>query len=187
MYRAAKDLNRELLRSFTIKAFDWDYIFTEVAHRFGVPMSIDVNDALMKYVHGFKLFDGALELLKLIRDLGHRLVIATNGLYKYQSVVIKELGLSRFIDGIRTPDMVGCPKNCREFFDGAQAMIGDNPLFDVYYPTRFGLMTIFIGDWERRLKYVLDVWGIDLSGIRPTYSFKSIRDLLTVITTILAQ
>ncbi|WP_243678908.1 hypothetical protein [Vulcanisaeta distributa] len=66
-------------------------------------------------------------------------------------------------------------------------MIGDNPLFDVYYPARFGLMTIFIGDWERRLGYVLDVWGIDLSGIRPTYSFRSIRDLLTVINTILNQ
>ncbi|WP_243674710.1 hypothetical protein [Vulcanisaeta distributa] len=39
-------------------------------------------------------------------------------MYKYQSVVIKELGFSEFIDGIRTPDIIGCPKNCREFFDG---------------------------------------------------------------------
>ncbi len=190
VYKAAKDLNRELLRSFTIKAFDWDYIFTEVAHRFGLPISIDVNDTLMKYVHDFKPFDGgALELLRVIRDLGgHEIIIATNGLYKYQSVVIRELGFSRFVNGIRTPDMVGCPKNCREFFEGAQVMIGDNPLFDVYYPARFGLVTIFIGDWEKRLSYVLDVWGgIDLSSVKPTYSFKSVKDLLMTITSILNQ
>ncbi|WP_243678910.1 HAD hydrolase-like protein [Vulcanisaeta distributa] len=120
VYRAAKELNKELLREFTIRAFDWDYIFTEVAHRFGVPMSIDVNSILMKYVRGFKPFDGALELLRVIKELGHEIIIATNGLYKYQSVVINELGFSKFIDGIRTPDIVGCPKNCREFFDGAR-------------------------------------------------------------------
>ena len=185
IYRAAKSLNRELLKDLAIRAFDWDYIFTEIAHRFGVPMNIDVNDTLVKYVRGFKPFDGAFELLRVIRDLGHRVVIATNGLYKYQSVVIEELGFSKFIDGVRTPDIIGCPKNCREFFDGAQVMIGDNPLFDVYYPAKFGLMTVFIGDWERRLGYVLDVWGIDLSNLRPTYSFKSIKDLLAVLPSIL--
>lgn len=54
IYRAAKNLNRELLKGFTVRAFDWDYIFTEVAHRFGVPMNIDVNETLVKYVRGFK-------------------------------------------------------------------------------------------------------------------------------------
>ncbi len=187
VYKAAKDLNRELLRRLTIRAFDWDYIFTEVAHRFGVPMSIDVNETLVKYVRGFKPFSGAMELLRMIRDLGHRVFIATNGLYKYQSVVIEELGFSKFIDGVRTPDIVGCPKNCREFFDGAQVMIGDNPLFDVYFPTQFGLTTIFVGNWEVRLKYVMNVWGIDLSNVKPTYSFRSINELLGELRSILNQ
>ncbi|WP_252900695.1 hypothetical protein [Vulcanisaeta sp. JCM 14467] len=44
---------------------------------------------------------------------------------------------------------------------------------------------MFIGDWEKRLSYVLDVWGIDLSNIRPTYSFKSIKELLTALPSIL--
>jgi putative hydrolase of the HAD superfamily len=57
-------------------------------------------------------------------------------------------------------------------------MIGDNPLFDVYYPLMCGLVTVFIGDWVNRLNYVRDVWGLDLSGIKPTYSFKSLVDLL---------
>ncbi|MGC8606653.1 MAG: HAD family hydrolase [Vulcanisaeta sp.] len=185
IHNTAKDLNKELLREFTVRAFDWDYIFTEVARRFGVPMSIDVNTVLVKYVRDFKPFNGALELLSLIRELGHRIVIATNGLYKYQSVVIEELGFSKFIDGIRTPDMIGCPKNCREFFSDAQVMIGDNPLFDVYYPLMFGLTTIFIGDWHKRLRYVMDIWGIDLSSIKPTYSFKDVQEVLMAIPKIL--
>ncbi len=135
VYRAAKDLNRELLRGLNVRAFDWDYIFTEVAHRLGASISIDVNDALIKHVHDFKPFDGALEMLSALKGLGHKVIIATNGLYKYQHVVIKELNFAKFIDGIRTPDTIGCPKNCRGFFEGgAQVMIGDNPLFDVYYP-----------------------------------------------------
>ncbi|WP_243666126.1 HAD family hydrolase [Vulcanisaeta sp. JCM 16159] len=146
-----------------------------------------MSDVLMKHVRDFKPFDGSLELLRLIRDLGHEVVIATNGLYKYQSVVIEELGFSRFIDGIRTPDLVGCIKNCREFFNGAQVMIGDNPLFDVYYPASFGLMTVFVGDWERRLRYVMDVWDIDLSNVKPTYSYRDVREMLMAIPDILSH
>ncbi len=187
VYRAAKDLSRELLRKLNVRAFDWDYIFTEVAHRFGVSISIDVNEVLIKYVHGFKPFDGALEMLNVLKGLGCKVIIATNGMYKYQQVVIKELNFVKFIDGIRTPDIIGCPKNCREFFDGAQVMIGDNPLFDVYYPAQFGLTTVFIGDWERRLMYIMDVWNIDLTGVTPTYSFKSIRDTLMALPVILNQ
>lgn len=178
IYGAAKELNKSLLRGFSIKAFDWDYIFAEVAHRFGASVSIDINEFLVNYVHGFKPYDGAYDLLETMKDLGHRIIIATNGLYKYQSIVIKELGFSQYIDGIRTPDLIGCPKNCCEFFRDGRVMIGDNPLFDVYYPLMCGLVTVFIGDWENRLNYVRDVWGLDLSGIKPTYSFKSLVDLL---------
>ncbi|MGC9152851.1 MAG: HAD family hydrolase [Vulcanisaeta sp.] len=181
VYRAAKELNKALLRRFDIKAFDWDYIFTEVAHNLGVHTNVRVNEVLIKYVRGFKPYDGAIELLKMIKDLGHKIVIATNGLYSYQSIVINELGFSKYIDSIRTPDKVGCPKNCREFFDNAHVMIGDNPLFDVYYPSMFGLVTIFVGDWDKRLNYVRDVWGLDLSGIKPTYSCKNISEVMQVI------
>ncbi|WP_243674709.1 hypothetical protein [Vulcanisaeta distributa] len=71
IYRAAKDLNKELMGRFTIRAFDWDHIFAEVARRFGgVSMDIEVGGVLMRHVRDFKPFDGSLELLRLIRDLG---------------------------------------------------------------------------------------------------------------------
>lgn len=178
VYQAAKEMNRSLLRSFSIKAFDWDYIFTEVARKLGVTVSIDINEFLIRHVREFKPYDGAIDLLRVIRDLGYGVIIATNGLYRYQSIVIRELGFSRYVDGIRTPDLIGCPKNCCEFFRGGLVMVGDNPLFDVYYPSMCGLTTMFIGDWASRLGYVRDVWGLDLSGMRPTFSFRSIKELL---------
>nr|KJR72268.1 MAG: hydrolase [Vulcanisaeta sp. AZ3] len=185
VFQEAKKLNMELMRGFSIKAFDWDYIFMEVASRFGVSVNVDIEELLMRRVMEFKPYDGSMEFLKLIKSLGYGVIIATNGWYKYQSIVIERLGFSQFVDGIRTPDIVGCPKNCCEFFRDGIIMVGDNPLFDVYYPSMCGLATLFIGDWNNRLSYVRNVWSLDLSAIKPTYSFRSIKDAVQAITEIL--
>lgn len=186
IYREAKALNRELMRRFDVRAFDWDYVFGEVAKNHGV--SIEpwlIEDVLLDFVRDFRLFDGALDVLEYLRGLGHDIAIATNGFSKYQLIVVKELGIYKFISEIRTPDKVGCPKNCREFFEGAHMMIGDNPLFDIYYPSIYGLKTVFVGDWDRRVKYVIDVWGIDLSNVRPDYMVHNMHELLDLLGSIL--
>ncbi|WP_243680477.1 hypothetical protein [Vulcanisaeta souniana] len=46
---------------------------------------------------------------------------------------------------------------------------------------------MFIGDWERRLMYVMDVWGINLTGLKPTHSFRSIKDMLMALPAVLNQ
>ncbi|WP_069807857.1 HAD family hydrolase [Vulcanisaeta thermophila] len=188
VYAEAKALNRELMRRFDVRAFDWDYVFGEVARRYGVKLSPDVvESSLMEFVGGFRLFDGVFDILRLLREFNHEVAIATNGFSKYQSIVIRELGISKYISEIRTPDLIGCPKNCGEFFRGASAMIGDNPLFDVYYPSIYGLRTIFVGNWESRVKYVLDIWGIDLRGVRPDYMVSNTLELLDLLRRILPK
>lgn len=176
VYARARALNRELMLRFDARAFDWDYIFSRIAYELGVDYGVSVIDALKIRVRDFRPFEGALDLLRAIREHGHRVGIATNGYFSYQSIVLEELGFMDYIDELRTPDKVGCVKNCREFFEGARVMIGDNPLFDVYYPSIYGLFTIFVGDWELGVRRVRDMWGIEL-GVKPHLIVNNLNSL----------
>lgn len=162
-----KALHYQLMRRFSVKAFDWQYLIESVASSFGIYEVPKVEDILVKYVGGFPVNEGAYDLLAGLKRLGLTPVIATNGLRRYQSIVIEALGFSKYIQGIRASDDFGCVKNCREFFDGAYVMIGDNPVFDVYFPQKFGVRTIFVGDWPRAIRKYGELLGVDLSNVKP--------------------
>ncbi|MFP3211871.1 MAG: HAD family hydrolase [Thermoproteus sp.] len=176
-----KALHYQLMRRFSPRAFDWQYLIESVASSFGIYEAPRIEDVLAKYVAGFPVIDGAYEFLRGINDLGLRAAIATNGLRRYQSIVVEALGFSRYIVGLRTSDDYGCVKNCREYFEGASLMIGDNPVFDVYFPKKFGLRTVFVGDWHKAARRYGELLGVDLSDVRPDRAASSLAEALGAV------
>ncbi|MGC8583547.1 MAG: HAD family hydrolase [Thermoproteus sp.] len=176
-----KALHYQLMRRLSFKAFDWQYLIESVASSFGVYEVPKIEDVLAKYVSGFPVIDGAYELLRGINDLGLKVAIATNGLRRYQSIVVEALGFSRYIVGLRTSDDYGCVKNCKEYFDGASLMIGDNPVFDVHFPKKFGLKTIFVGDWDKAVLKYGELLGVDLSYVRPDRAAANLAEALDAV------
>lgn len=136
-----------------------------------------VEEVLDKHLPRFRLTDGALEALRGLRAMGHRVEIATNGHATYQLPVIRRLGLDELVDGVRTSDAYRCPKTCPEYFQGADLMVGDNPVFDVYFPKRFGLLAIFYGDWEREAAEHARRLAISINAVRPDGVVKSLAEL----------
>nr|WP_287068968.1 HAD family hydrolase [Pyrobaculum sp.] len=149
VWRRVREMNLALMRRLDWRAFDWQFLFAAAAAELGVREVPDVVEVLRKHLPSFRLHDGALEALAELRAMGCRVEIATNGHAQYQLPVIRQLGLDRVVDGVRTSDAYRCPKTCPEFFHGAQVMVGDNPVFDVYFPKRYGLRAVFLGDWGR--------------------------------------
>jgi Predicted hydrolase (HAD superfamily) len=177
VWKRARQRNLELLRALDLRAFDWQKIFTEVATELGAGEAPDVLKALYSHLPSFRLNDGAAEVLAELKALGHRVEIATNGLAYYQMPVIRHLGLDRLVDGVRTSDRYRCPKTCPQYFQNADVMIGDNPIFDVYFPQKFGLYTIFYGDWERESMTHSKRMQIDLSKVKPDAVVKTLREI----------
>lgn len=182
-----KALHYNLMRRFSVKAFDWQYLIESVASSFGVYEVPKIEDVLAKYVGGFPVNDGAYELLSGLRELGLVPIIATNGLRRYQSIVVEALGFSKYIQGIRTSDDFGCVKNCKEFFDGAYVMIGDNPVFDVYFPQKFGIRTVFVGDWPKAVLKYGELLGINLSNIKPDRVSENLTSALRAVSELMGD
>ena len=112
------------------------------------------------------ILDKAPEILKILREKGFYLILSTNGLWKYQECVLRETGLTEFFDEIITPDRKGCIKSSREFYNIAlefseKISVGDNIVFDVYYPKLYKLKAIYV----KRSDYVNEIYGQAL-GIR---------------------
>ncbi|AAL63728.1 HAD family hydrolase [Pyrobaculum aerophilum] len=149
VWMRVREKNLALMRRLDWRAFDWQQLFTSAAAELGVREVPDVVEVLHRHLPSFRLNDGAIEALAELREMGFRVEIATNGHASYQLPVIRQLGLDRLVDGVRTSDAYKCAKTCPEFFHNAQVMIGDNPVFDVYFPKRYGLRAIFFGDWSK--------------------------------------
>ncbi|MEM2207578.1 MAG: HAD family hydrolase [Sulfolobales archaeon] len=139
----------ELIKRSDPLAFDWDYIYREVSKFFGVSPGYSVEKRLQELCYLSKLLDNAHEVLAGLARSVDTLILATNGLIKYQRCVIETLGLDKYFGSIFTPDTRGCLKNCERFYavsteHGRRIVVGDNYTFDVYYPKRFGLKAVYV-------------------------------------------
>ena len=142
-------LHVELVKRSSPAAFDWDYIGREVSKALGVSLSLDIEGRFRELCHLSRLLDDAARVLAELRDMGWVLVLATNGLLKYQRCVIESLDLDIYFDEVITPDTRGCLKNSEGFYSirgrrPSGISIGDSYTFDVYYPKRFGLRAIHV-------------------------------------------
>lgn len=160
-------IHAELVRRADPKAFDWDYIYERVSEFFSVRIGFSIEKRLLELCDSSRLLDNAHEVLADLRRMADLLILATNGLTKYQRCVIETLELSRYFDLVYTPDTRGCLKNCERFYAipggyDSGVVVGDNYTFDVYYPKRFGLKAVHV------VRAEVDPY-IRLLGIRRTY------------------
>ena len=88
------------------------------------------------------LMEGTLEVLEVLKDRGHRMVILTNGFEEVQHIKVDNSGLSGFFSGVYTSDFLGVKKpNPKAFELAAEAagiamnagivMIGDSIESDI--------------------------------------------------------
>jgi len=145
------------------QAFDWDYVLERISSELGVRASFSVEREFSRVCPESVVLDSSPEVLGELESSGYTLVLATNGLMKYQRCVIESLSLDRFFSYIYTPDSRGCLKNCREFYalpegvDGGlpAVSIGDSYTFDVYFPKLFGLLAVHVVRSAREDPYLV--------------------------------
>jgi len=182
----------EKLRSGSILAYDWDHILGEVLSEIGFrgdadDLGIGFVDMLRGVCNKVEVLDNAPEILGILASNGYYLVLSTNGLWKYQECVLRESGLYRYFREILTPDRRGFLKSSREFYRASVAAdlmisIGDNIVFDVYYPKLYGLKALHVKRHHHVDELYARALGIDLSAVRPDatiYSLQEIPDVLS--------
>lgn len=174
------------------RAYDWDDILIEILREHGArPWS---NNAFLEKLReecsSVETLDDSPKVLERLERLGFYLVLSTNGLWKYQECVVREAGLARYFREILSPDKKGCLKSSKRFFvtmleNPIKISVGDNIVFDVYYPKIYGLRAIHvkrslsIGDEYAR------ALGIDLSSIKPDATITSLTQLYNVLESVL--
>ncbi|MFN7106052.1 MAG: HAD family hydrolase [Pyrobaculum sp.] len=182
VWKAVRQKSIELIRRLDYRGFDWQHVFQQVAHSLDAGDPPDLVKILEKHLHTFTTFDGAHDALRRLKEAGYRVEIATNGHTYYQLPVIKALALDKLVDGIRTSDMYKCPKTCPQYFEGGDLIVGDNPIFDIYFPKKFGLLTVLYGRWEKA-RETYQMW-IDL--VEPDRETERWPEVPTIVRQLLA-
>ena len=173
----------EFVAKGDIKSYDWDYIVNIVLKELGYRKSVDIYSMHVENCHRVTILDNAIDILRDLRKNGYTIVLSTNGLWKYQECVVRYSGLEEVLDDVLTPDRVGYLKSSREFFRygiSNAISIGDNLVFDIYYPKLFGLKTVLVDRGYRAEAYARAL-GIDLNSIIPDAIVKNLQCLPTVL------
>lgn len=139
----------ELVKKSNPLAFDWDYIYGRVSELLDARIAFSIEKRFRELCDLSKILDDAYEALTRLTRSANTLTLATNGLLKYQKCVIETLGLDKYFNTVITPDIRGCLKNCEKFYEiigeyRSRVAVGDNYTFDVYYPKKFGLKTVYV-------------------------------------------
>jgi len=156
-YEVRKALVREhearMDRNETVAAYDWDEMLRQLLEQLNLKLEIDIEQLVLKHSIQPKIYlleDSILATLEKLKSKGYSLAVATNGFYKYQYPVMKELGLAEWFDEIITPEKVGCGKPntgmVRELLQSGElvAHVGDRLDHDVYLANRLGVPSMFI-------------------------------------------
>lgn len=110
----------------------------------------EMNDHYLNEMPSQKvLVDGAIEVLKYLKEKGYRLFIITNGFGKVQHNKLQSSGLAPYFEKIFISEEVKCPKPGRQIFEHAiksanakkskSLMIGDDWDVDVVGALSFGI------------------------------------------------
>lgn len=135
---------------------DWDDIVQTVAARFGASLPPDLCETLATQHANppdSSTLDDAVTALRRVREVGGRwLVVASMGLAKYQSPVMRGIGLYDCFDDFLMPDLTNCLKTDACFYqqylnDGhahrrLHISLGDNYIHDVVFPKSLGFYSV---------------------------------------------
>jgi putative hydrolase of the HAD superfamily len=137
----------------TVDAYDWDGMVQELLKKLRIDLEINVEQLVLKHSFAPKIYvleEAVIPTLRRLKEQGFLLATVTNGLYKYQYPVMKELGISDLFDEIITPEKVGCGKPDVNILRGLQesgqivAHVGDRLDHDVYLANETGVRSILI-------------------------------------------
>ncbi|MCR8633003.1 HAD family hydrolase [Paenibacillus radicis (ex Xue et al. 2023)] len=125
----------------TVEAYDWDEMVQQLLREQQIDLEINVEQLVLKHSIDPKIYvleEAVIPTLRKLKEQGYSLATVTNGFYKYQYPVMKELGLSEWFDEIITPEKAGCGKPDVNILRGLQesgqiiAHVGDRLDHDVY-------------------------------------------------------
>lgn len=145
----------------TVEAYDWDDIVEQHIRKQQLELRINIEELVEKHSTLPKVYlleDESLSVLEYLKERGYSLAAVTNGFYKYQYPVMRELGLTRYFERIITPDQVGYGKPDHRILQSLTkdgeiiAHIGDRLDDDVQLANAFGIYSVFI---YRQLPYHL--------------------------------
>jgi len=187
VYRVWLEIEARYVAISSPKAFDWNYILEEVSRTLNVKYYVDTTKLFHDNCKDVEVLDNAYTVLEILRSMGYILVLATNGLSKYQLCVIRGTHLDRYFDYMVFPDTTGCLKNCRRFYEefasrGKVITVGDSYFFDVYYPKLFGFKSIFV--YRGYMEDIFArIFGIDTS-IEPDATIDNLQSLPKILPSI---
>lgn len=193
-YRPYWETNSLLWEQYAAGEIERDYLIverfrrplTEGRHADGTPLCLSaeecrrVSDVFLDYCSNKPgLIDGALDLMRYLKERGYRIHMCSNGFHEVQYKKLRSCGLLSYFDTIVLSEDAGANKPSAKFFDYAMAqtgatkqsaiMIGDNPTTDIKGAQAYGLDTIF---FDRKGT------GMALS---PTYVVKALGDIKTIL------
>ncbi|MEZ0290824.1 MAG: hypothetical protein ABWJ42_07045 [Sulfolobales archaeon] len=146
-----KEVHLEIFLRDPLRSFDWDFIVEEILRRYSIKKSFSVLEEQLRSCEKAYLLGDIIETLRKLEEKSYLMILSTNGLLKYQKCLIERLGLERSFNLIFTPDIRGCIKSMKCFYElhsledeYTRIAIGDDILFDVYYPCMYNMKTIHI-------------------------------------------
>lgn len=153
----------DVYRSFVIKgdlrkAFDWDLITYKTLEKLGLkPVQKNIfHRIFINYVNEFppRIRSGVITFLRHLRVNGFKSAILTNGRKKYQSLILRKLGLSKYLDFILTNDDVPRAKPFKEAYEYVIKIsrvenldnvyyVGDHIFYDLYGAVKASIPNVF--------------------------------------------
>lgn len=138
-----------------VDVMDWDAIVRQVSRQLKTDFEPSVVDLVINYSHPpfIKILDRADIVLSTLKAKNRRRIVGiTNGLTKYQLPVLRALDLLRYFDDLLTPDRTGYLKSSKEFYVGylpdsnlgLKIVVGDDYKYDVFYPKKFGFLSVWV-------------------------------------------
>ena len=137
----------------TVEAYDWDEMVRLLLQEIQLDLDINVEELVLEHSIAPKIYllePDSLSVLKKLKEKGYSLATVTNGFYKYQFPVMRELGLSEWFDAIITPEIAGCGKPDVNILKSLQesgeivAHVGDRLDHDVYLANQSGIPSVLI-------------------------------------------
>lgn len=129
------------------------------------------------------LLPGSLKALKMLKDMGIRMAVITNGGSDIQRGKLKRFGITDFFEQVFIDSEVGFSKPDKRIFQyaldtmkltpGDVWMVGDNLVWDIWGPKQLGIFTVW-NDYKNK--------GLpEDSEIRPELTVGSILEMAEII------
>ncbi|WP_248926097.1 HAD family hydrolase [Paenibacillus hamazuiensis] len=148
-----REHERRMSLNLTVAAYDWDDMVRRLLGELQLDLHIDVEQLVVKHSASPKIHlleESVIPTLKKLKERGFKLATVTNGFYKYQYPVMKELGLAEWFDEIVTPEKAGCGKPDAGILRGLRetgriaAHVGDRLDHDVFLANESGVSSVLI-------------------------------------------